>query len=94
MESHVIGGCSMLRILMAVNAIAGTIIAAVGAYYTAAQYYGWKPNSEGLMAMLPDVWPVAVLAIGVMLIVLSLLQAFGVVGGSSKTFRTNYGAHI
>jgi hypothetical protein len=77
----------MLRILMAFNAIAGTIFAAVGAYYTAAQYYGWKPNSEGPMGILPAVWPVAVLAIGVMLIVFSLLQASGVVGGSSKTLE-------
>jgi hypothetical protein len=55
----------MLRILMAFNAVAGTIFAAVGAYYTAAQYYGWKPNSEAPMGILPAVWPVAVLAIGV-----------------------------
>lgn len=86
MESHVIGGCSIMRLLMPLTAIVGAISAVIGAYYTAATYYGWKPNSEGPMGTFVDAlryWPVAMLAVGVVLIVLSLLQAFGVIGGSS-----------
>ena len=77
----------MLRILTPLNAVAGTILAAFGTYYAAAQYYSWKPNSEGPMGALLALWLVAVLAIGVILIVVSLLQAFGVIGGSSKTLK-------
>lgn len=80
----------MLRVLMAINAFAGTVIAAIAAYYTAAPYYGWKPSSEGPMGAFTDVsgyWKIAFLAVGLMLIVLSVLQAFGVIGGQKPIRR-------
>jgi uncharacterized membrane protein (Fun14 family) len=79
-----------MRLLMPLTAIVGTISAVIGAYYTAATYYGLKPNSGGPMGTFVDAlgyWPVAMLAVGVVLIVLFLLQAFGVIGGSSKTLE-------
>jgi hypothetical protein len=81
----------MFRIVMALNAFLGTIFAACAAYYTAAPYYGWKPTSEGPMGTLANAvnhWQVAFLAVGIVLIVLSCLQAFGVIGGAGRFWNS------
>jgi len=76
--------------LLAINAIVGTVLSGLALYYTAASYYGWKPSSVGPMDASADIlgyWKIAFLLVGVALIMLTMLQAFGVIIGSNMIRR-------
>jgi hypothetical protein len=64
-------GKIIFDVLVGLAVIAGTVFGAMTLFYTAALYYGWKPEEGALIHMLPASWALLSLAIFGIVVLLS-----------------------